>query len=165
MEWYEREKENIQQWHKDNNSFEGKFIKELTTNAKKEKWMQELWEIKQEKGETVNTYEIRFKRLLNRVKDDIPEMNRVTLFTRGLIPEVYSLTVLGDRSTLEKVIDSAKRAEVSTNYRNNDSTKKEIVNKNKRAINKRRARQICNKCGKKGYISKECNKEKTKERF
>ena len=167
LEWYEREKENIQQWHKDedNNSFEGKFIKELTTNAKKEKWMQELWEIKQGKGETVNTYEIRFKRLLNRVKDDIPEMNRVTLFTRGLIPEIYSLTVLEGRSTLEKVIDSAKRAEVSTNYRNNNSTKKGIVNKNKRAINKRRARQICNKCKKKEHISKECNKEKTKKRF
>ena len=37
LEWYEREKENIQQWHKDedNNSFEGKFIKELTTNTKR----------------------------------------------------------------------------------------------------------------------------------
>ena len=102
----------------------------------------------------MNTYEIRFKRLLDRVKDDIPEMNRVTLFTRGLIPEVYSLTVLGDRSTLEKVIDSTKRTEVSTNYRNNDSTKKGIVNKNKRAISKRRTRQICNKLKRNGTNKK-----------
>ena len=35
-------------------------------------------------------------------------------------------------------------------------------NRNKRAINKRRAKQICNKCKKKGHISKEC-KEKIKK--
>ena len=45
-----------------------------------------------------------------------------------------------------------------------NSTKKEIINKNKNSINKRRIRQTCNKCGKKGHVSKEC-KEKTKKRF
>ena len=49
----------------------------------------------------IGMYEIRFKSLLNKMKDDIPEMNRIILFTRGLIPEVYSLAVLGDQSTLK----------------------------------------------------------------
>ena len=36
----------------------------------------------------IGMYEIRFKSLLNKMKDDIPEMNRIILFTRGLLPEI-----------------------------------------------------------------------------
>ena len=68
LEWYEREKKNIQQWHnhENGNSFEEKFVKELTTETKRRKWMQEILEIKQGKEETVNMYEIRFKRLVKK---------------------------------------------------------------------------------------------------
>ena len=159
LEWYEREKENIQQWHEheNDNSFEEKFIKELTTETKRRKWMQEILEIKQEKEETVNMYEVRFKGLVKKVEDDIPEANRITLFTRGLLSEIYVLAVLGDRSTLEKMINNAKNAEISVNYKNN-IMKMETLNKNRENTGKkkRKKKQQCYRCKRKGHISTEC---------
>ena len=82
MDWYEQDKENIRRWYKtgNNDSFEERFIKRFTMGIRKEKWMQELLEVKQKKGETVNLYEIRFKGLIRKVKNDITEIHRITLF-------------------------------------------------------------------------------------
>ena len=171
MEWYEQDKENIQRWDKQgyNNSFEERFIERFATTTRKHKWIEELQEIKQKKEETVNTYEIRFRTLARKVQNDITEIGKIMFFKKGLLPEIYSLTVLGERNmlengkrnTLENVIDSAKRAEISLNCVKRDMVKTKIIDRNgentKRGKRKRKSR--CYNCGKKGHIFTECKKQ------
>ena len=64
----------------------------------------------------------------------------------------------GKRNTLENVIDSAKRAEISLNCVKRNTAKMKIMDKNRR---KRKSR--CYNCGKKGHIFMEC-KKKTEDR-
>jgi hypothetical protein len=67
----------------------------------------------QNNGETVEDYAQRFKRLARKVGNDITEIGKAGTFTRGLLSAIQNLAVLGDQSTLERAIESAKRGEKS----------------------------------------------------
>ena len=83
------------------------------------------------------------------------------MFTKGLLPEIYVLTILGDRSTLDNAIETAMRAEDGillgkNEKRKNDKNVKEFF-KRKGNLIKRKRKQRCYNCKRKGHISTECN--------
>ena len=162
MEWYEQDKRNIQRWNTqgNNDSFEERFVERFTTIMRKNKWMDEVVKLKQEKGETINAYEIRFKTLARKIKNEITELEKMTRFIRGLLPEIYSLTVLGEQDTLDNVIENAKKAEISvTHQRKNLELETIKMNERDVRMDKKKRKQKCYKCGKKGHLFAEC-KEK-----
>ena len=162
-EWYEDDKENILQWDKmgKNDSFEERFIEKFLTTMKISRQWGELLSIKQKEGETVNSYAERFRKNARRIKGQMNDSIRSLRFTKGLLPEIYVLTILGDRSTLDNAIETAMRAEDGillgkNEKRKNDKNVKEFF-KRKGNLIKRKRKQRCYNCKRKGHISTECN--------
>ena len=65
-------------------------------------------------GESVEGYAKRFRKLAGKLGNDITEIGKAGAFMRGLLPAIYhGGAILGDQSTLNKAIESAKRAEIN----------------------------------------------------
>ncbi|HVI21744.1 MAG TPA: retropepsin-like aspartic protease, partial [Bacillus sp. (in: firmicutes)] len=77
------------------------------------RWHQEFDEVRQSPGESVEEYAKRFNKAAKKLGNDITDIGKAGAFTRGLLPAVKQLAVLGDRSTLTNAMESARRAEMS----------------------------------------------------
>ena len=63
----------------------------------------------------MEAYAQRFKKAAKKTGDTIPEVGKAMAFIQGLLPIIYPLAILGgERNTLNKAIESAKRGEMST---------------------------------------------------
>ena len=74
---------------------------------------------------------------------------------RELLPEIYSLAIMRESNTLEKAIESTKKAEMDIDCMKRNFMEMKILDNTKENIKleKKRRRQICYKCTRKGHIS------------
>ena len=89
---------------------------ELERKQQQQQWQHEFYEIRQQVKESVKVYAQRFKGLIERIEEDIPEIGKVITFTRGLLPAIYLIAVMGNQNSLNEAIESAKDAEINVDY-------------------------------------------------
>src|ERR1044072_6251465 len=87
----------------------------FNTPERQQRWQRDFYEIKQQKGESVETYTMRFNTAARKVGNNVAEIGKATTFIQGLLPAIYSFAVLeGQNTTMDTAIESAKRAELAT---------------------------------------------------
>src|ERR1051325_2350127 len=115
-EWYERDNANIAQWHTNgaNNNLDERLIANFSTEAKRSKWYQEYEMLKQEWGESVDSYANRYRRILRRTdpNNQLPEAMKAQKFLRGLLSTYIPYVSGGNLTTLDNVINTAKQVEM-----------------------------------------------------
>ena len=67
----------------------------FNTPERQQRWQRDFYEIKQQKGESVEIYAMRFNTAVKRVGNNVAEIGKAITFVRGLLPAIYSFTVLG----------------------------------------------------------------------
>jgi len=108
-DWYEESKVTITSWYgNDANSFETRFKNAMITDIRKEKWNQELENIRQ--SGTIEDYERKFKELLGKADsgNTYVENKKVNLFIRGLEDEIRKAVRLSFPADLNTEISRAK---------------------------------------------------------
>ena len=86
----------------------------FNTPERQQRWQREFYQIKQQPGESVESYATRFNAAARRVGNNIAEIGKATTFVQGLLPAIYSMTVIGGQNnTMDAAIESAKRAELA----------------------------------------------------
>jgi hypothetical protein len=116
-EWYKRKKNDITNGWGDKTtdaSFVKEFISEFKSEERENDLMEELWNLRQIPGESVDTYIGRFYGISRRVSDtNVPEAIRIKLLVRGLIAVLYEKVIMKKNNTLAKAIENIRRAEKS----------------------------------------------------
>src|SRR2546421_9465341 len=114
--WYEANRRTYNRW-KNNGNVANQLAEELKARfappERQQKWQQEFYEVKQLQGESVESYAQRFNKVARKVGNNVAEIGKAETFTQGLLPAIYPMAVIGDQSTLERAIESAKRGERS----------------------------------------------------
>lgn len=95
------------------NKFKEELRKEFSSSERKQHWQLEFFEVRQQLGESVESYAQRFRQAAKKVGTDIAEAGKAGIFTKGLLPAIYSTAILGSQRSLSKAIESAKRGELS----------------------------------------------------
>src|SRR5918911_955617 len=86
----------------------------FNTPERQQRWQREFYQIKQQPGESVESYATRFNAAARRVGNNIAEIGKATTFVQGLLPAIYSMTVIGGQNnTMDAAIESVKRAELT----------------------------------------------------
>src|ERR1044071_246728 len=114
--WYEDNRGTYNRWKNNGNAgnqlAEG--LKErFAPPERQQRWQQEFYEVRQLPGESVESYAQRFNKAARKVGNNVAEIGKAGTFTQGLLSAIYPMAVLGDQSTLERAIESAKRGEMS----------------------------------------------------
>src|SRR4051794_216219 len=114
-DWCEENGATLSRWNNGNaaNQLAALIVTRFATPDKKQRWHQEFDEVRQSPGESVEEYAKRFNKAAKKLGNDITDIGKAGAFTRGLLPAVKQLAVLGDRSTLTNAMESARRAEMS----------------------------------------------------
>ena len=114
--------------------------------------------VKQRDSETVEEYAQRFRTTIRRMGSSISEMGKISFFERGLLRDIYSFVVLKEWTTLEEIIENAKKTEISINYMKKDFKRIKVLNMDKGNTRKgkRKRKPRCYKCKTKGHTFIEC---------
>src|ERR1041384_5285270 len=114
--WYEANQATYNRW-KNNGNAGNQLAEGLKTRfappERQQRWQKEFYEVKQLPGESVESYAQRFNKAARKVGNNVAEIGKAGTFTQKLLPAIYPMAVLGDQSTLERAIESAKRGERS----------------------------------------------------
>src|SRR5256714_9460450 len=114
--WYENNRGTYNRWKNNGNA-----ANQLTEGLKarfapperQQRWQREFYEVKQLPGESVESYAQRFNKAARKVGNNVAEIGKAGTFSQGLLSAIYPLAILGDQSTLERAVESAKRGEMS----------------------------------------------------
>ena len=86
----------------------------FNTPERQQRWQREFYQIKQQPGESVETYAIRFNTAARRVGNNVAEIGKATTFIQGLLPAIHPFAILGGQNTtMDTAVESAKRAELA----------------------------------------------------
>src|SRR2546421_332883 len=114
--WYEANRGTYNRW-KNNGNAANQLAEGLKARfappERQQRWQREFYEVRQLQGESVENYVLRFMKAARKVGNNVAEIGKAGTFSQGLLPAIYPLAILGDQSTLEKAIESAKRGEMS----------------------------------------------------
>src|ERR1044071_2546740 len=114
--WYEANRATFNRW-KNNGNAGNQLAEGLKTRfappERQQRWQREFYEVRQLPGESVESYAQRFNKAARKVGNNVAEIGKAGTFTQVLLPAIYPMAVLGDQSTLERAIESAKRGEMS----------------------------------------------------
>jgi Retrotransposon gag protein/Zinc knuckle len=88
-------------------------VAKYNTPERSQRLQREFYSVIQKPGEDVDEYTQRFRKISRRIGNDITEIGKAGTYTRGLLPAIQNYAILGDQDTLDKAIESAKRAEMS----------------------------------------------------
>src|SRR2546423_7667186 len=114
--WYENNRGTYNRW-KNNGNAANQLTEGLKTRfalpERQQRWQREFYEVKQLPGESVESYAQRFNKAARKVGNNVAEIGKAGTFSQGLLSAIYPLAILGDQSTLERAVESAKRGEMS----------------------------------------------------
>src|SRR5439155_501520 len=114
--WYEANRGTYNRW-KNNGNAANQLAEGLKARfappERQQRWQREFYEVRQLQGESVESYVLRFMKAARKVGNNVAEIGKAGTFSQGLLPAIYPLAILGDQSTLERAIESAKRGEMS----------------------------------------------------
>src|SRR3989440_10083885 len=114
--WYEANRGTYNRW-KNNGNAANQLAEGLKARfappERQQRWQREFYEVRQLQGESVENYVLRFPISARKVGNNVAEIGKAGTFSQGLLPVIYPLAILGDQSTLERAIESAKRGEMS----------------------------------------------------
>src|SRR3954451_36463 len=114
--WYDANKATYNRWMNNGNAgnqLASRLQRRFATPERRQRWQRDFYEVKQLAGESVEQYAQRFMNAARRIGDDVAEIGKAGTFTQGLLLPIQRMAVLGDQSTLDQAIESAKKGETS----------------------------------------------------
>jgi len=119
-DWYQQDKTNITRYHDNNhnqgaNNFTNRLLAQFSTPAKRNLWMTELTQLKQQQGEKVETYARKFRKLLNKAThgNELADLYQANYFIAGLQMHLQPMVRMNEPTTLNDAINRAKLVETS----------------------------------------------------
>jgi hypothetical protein len=113
--------EDAEEWHADLNpedmadwaAWKDEFMNKYCNTRWKNKWNRELESNRQQRGETVDAYYGRFKRMLRRVQqvNNVPADQQKRFFIKGLLPHIAPLVTLRTPANLGEALEAAQAYE------------------------------------------------------
>ena len=118
--WYDEEVKTVNgmKTYEGQGNFKTLFIKEFTSEAKKNKNTQELFSIKQGFNETIDQFTTRFLTLLRNSQQTLDDGMQVLLMLQGLNPQYSFLIRAHGPKNISEVINLAKQLEIGTQQTN-----------------------------------------------
>ncbi|CAG8737574.1 749_t:CDS:2, partial [Gigaspora margarita] len=154
------------------------FKKRFCTIHWQNQWLRELDNLKQQIGEPVDTYYSKFNRLVKWVKLEIKLQDKQILyyFKKGLCPEIFSVLLLHNSTSLEDMLKYAQIHEQDIDFANNTvpnhlnyatialvlvaQMEKNIPQISALKLSSKPKEFTCYKCREPGHIAKNCLSEK-----
>ena len=127
-DWYERDKNNINQWYQQGQqgNFKDRFIEAFSSRVRRDRWNDALENIKQNSNETVDNYVVRFRSILKKADPNsniIGEETKIRRFRAGLLNIIKPFAMMGGAPQgLEDMIERAKQAEFGVQQMNEGQT-------------------------------------------
>ena len=131
LDWYLDQKDLIERFNHaaDANadvkrgSFTTRLYMQYATPERQNRWFYDLHNIAQAPKEKVNDYTRRFQKLLYKVdpEDSMPVVFRIRMYVKGLRRPLARAVMMEEPDTMKKAMDSAKLAEASDYYGQDDT--------------------------------------------